>query len=750
LLAFLALLALARVPVLGEWVEPAASYRVGGVTAYSFNPVTLVFVAVNSSGATVVSSSGLRSARTGLEGIEGVYALDGKRFLMKAGGSLYLFNLQDGSRTLLARCNCSVEKVYDGWVLVGAGGRRFLLSLQGSLNVSVPLAAKVLDSWSSVLVFDADYQKVAVLREGAWRYFGFKLEVDIAYSWEGAGRVFLLLANRTLLALDPELREARRVGLADLSAPLAFLSVGGERWLLLRSGAAVSESGRVKSLPAGEVSFAAPVLGGFYLVTAGGNLFLAKDFDSPLVGPIYAFSKPVVAAVPLAESAVPELLVVTVASAVPGAVNLEVVRVGYADYALEASVRQKEVYALESFEVEVAAKGRGEGFNGTVELQAGGRTVLAAPFAAVGSEAVVRVPAKEVGLFDVYVEIAPSPYFPSKKVYAGGVSVLARPLSCSLSALQAEIEEGGEVKLLFSASDGITGEDVTGEAVQLAREIVLKHSFPSGSAEELSLQPGRELSVRLRGAGTHLVSLSVPPFGVYGGCSSGAVRIEVKSSLLGALLPAVAGAVALLASVLAVAYLRIKSNVWRALERYAERGASLSELESRFSAVMPSDTVRDAYEFVRLHQALSSSLEQLEPKLEPLSSLGALSDAPAALKMMRGALDGSRRAFLKGEVSDALRKLQPTAGTLEELLVRWRGALEAEKARLEGELSKYREYLAKLEQLREQRGMSHSTYAKLKSDYESKLRSAESTLAALVDALNAIDRSLRGLGGAAE
>jgi hypothetical protein len=46
--------------------------------------------------------------------------------------------------------------------------------------------------------------------------------------------------------------------------------------------------------------------------------------------------------------------------------------------------------------------------------------------------------------------------------------------------------------------------------------------------------------------------------------------------------------------------------------------------------------------------------------------------------------------------------------------------------------------------------MSHSTYAKLKSDYESKLRSAESTLAALVDALNAIDRSLRGLGGAAE
>jgi hypothetical protein len=235
---------------------------------------------------------------------------------------------------------------------------------------------------------------------------------------------------------------------------------------------------------------------------------------------------------------------------------------------------------------------------------------------------------------------------------------------------------------------------VTGEAVQLAREIVLKHSFPSGSAEELSLQPGRELSVRLRGAGTHLVSLSVPPFGVYGGCSSGAVRIEVKSSLLGALLPAVAGAVALLASVLAVAYLRIKSNVWRALERYAERGASLSELESRFSAVMPSDTVRDAYEFVRLHRALSSSLEQLEPKLEPLSSLGALSDAPAALKMMRGALDGSRRAFLKGEVSDALRKLQPTAGILEELLVRWRGALEAEKARLEGELSKYREYLA--------------------------------------------------------
>ncbi|MCC6064633.1 MAG: hypothetical protein LM576_01490 [Thermofilum sp.] len=748
LLAFLALLAFVRVPVLGEWVEPAASYRVGGVTAYSFNPVTLVFVAVNSSGATVVSSSGLCSARTGLEGIEGVYALDGKRFLMKAGGSLYLFNLQDGSRTLLARCNCSVEKVYDGWVLVGAGGRRFLLSLQGSLNVSVPLAAKVLDSWSSVLVFDADYQKVAVLRDGAWRYFGFKLEVDIAYSWEGAGRVFLLLANRTLLALDPELREVRKLGLADLSAPVAFLSVGGEGWLLLRSGAAVSESGRVRSLPAGEVSFAAPVSGGFFLVTASGTLLLARGFDSPLVGPIYAFSKPVVAAVPLAGSAAPELFVVTATPVASGAVELEVVKIGYADYALEASVKQREVYALESFEVAVTTRGRGEGFSGTVELQAGGRTVLAVPFTAAGPEVVVRVPAKEVGLFDVYVDVAPSPYFPSKRVRAGGVSVLARPLSCSLRALQAEVEEGGEVKLLFSASDGITGEDVTGEAVQLAREFVLRHTFPSGSAEELSLQPGRELSVRLRGAGTHLVSLSVPPFGVYGGCSSGAVKVEVKSGLLGALLPAVAGAVALLAGALAVTYLRVKSNVWRALERQVERGASLSELESRFSAVVSRDAVRDAYEFVRLHRALSSALEQLEPKLEPLSSLEALSDARAALEMIKKALDGSRRVFLKGKAADALRKLRLTAGVLEELLARWRSALEAERAKREGEVGKYKEYLARLEQVRAQRGMRHSTYAKLRSDYESKLRSAERTLAALNEALRALERALQGLSGA--
>jgi hypothetical protein len=747
-LALLALLALVRAPVLGERVEPVASYRVGGVTAYSFNPVTLVFVAVNGSGATVVSSSGLRSVRIGLGGVEGVYALDGERFLLKAGGSLYLFSVLSGSRTLLARCNCSVEKVYDGWVLVRAGGRRFLLSFQGSLNVSVPLTATVLDSWSSVLMYDADYQKVAVLRDGAWKYFGFKLEVDIAYSWEGAGRVFLLLANRTLLALDPELREVRKLGLADLSAPVAFLSVSGEGWLLLRSGAAVSESGRVRSLPAGEVSFAAPVPGGFFLVTASGALLLVRGFDSPLVGPIYAFSKPVVAAVPLAGSAAPELFVVTATPVASGAVELEVVKIGYADYALEASVKQREVYALESFEVAVTTRGRGEGFSGTVELQAGGRTMLAVPFTAAGPEVVVRVPAKEVGLFDVYVEVAPSPYFPSKRVRAGGVSVLARPLSCSLRALQAEVEEGSEVKLLFSASDGITGEDVTGEAARLAREFVLRHTFPSGSAEELSLQPGRELSVRLRGAGTHLVSLSVPPFGVYGGCSSGAVKVEVKSGLLGALLPAVAGAVALLAGVLAVAYLRVKSNVWRALERQVERGASLSELESRFSAVVSRDAVHDAYEFVRLHRALSSALEQLEPKLEPLSSLEALSDARAALEMIKKALDGSRRVFLKGEAADALRKLRPTAGVLEELLARWRSALEAERAKQEGEVGKYKEYLARLEQVRAQRGMRHSTYAKLRSDYESKLRSAERTLAALDEALRALERALQGLSGA--
>ena len=182
---------------------------------------------------------------------------------------------------------------------------------------------------------------------------------------------------------------------------------------------------------------------------------------------------------------------------------------------------------------------------------------------------------------------------------------------------------------------------------------------------------------------------------------------------------------------------------------------SMRELEEMLFAYLEKKTgrrgltVRDAYEFVRLHRALSSALERLAPKLEPFFSLEALSDAPAALEMMRRALDGSRRAFLKGEVSDALRKLQPTAGTLEALLVRWRGALEAEKARLEGELSKYREYLAALEQLREQRGMSHSTYAKLKSDYESKLRSTESTLAALNETLRIFEQVLQSLGEAA-
>jgi serine/threonine protein kinase len=182
---------------------------------------------------------------------------------------------------------------------------------------------------------------------------------------------------------------------------------------------------------------------------------------------------------------------------------------------------------------------------------------------------------------------------------------------------------------------------------------------------------------------------------------------------------------------------------------------SMRELEEMLFAYLEKKTgrrgltMRDAYEFVRLHWALSSALERLAPKLEPFFSLEALSDAPAALEMMRKALGGSRRAFLKGEVSDALRKLQPTAGILEELLVRWRGALEAEKARLEGEVSKYREYLAKLEQLREQRGMSHSTYAKLKSDYESKLRSAESTLAALNETLRIFEQVLQSLGEAA-
>jgi DNA repair exonuclease SbcCD ATPase subunit len=194
--------------------------------------------------------------------------------------------------------------------------------------------------------------------------------------------------------------------------------------------------------------------------------------------------------------------------------------------------------------------------------------------------------------------------------------------------------------------------------------------------------------------------------------------------------------------------LRIKSNVWRALERHAERGASLSELESRFSAVVSRDAVRDAYEFVRLHRALSSALEQLEPKLEPLSSLEALSDARAALEMIKKALDGSRRVFLKGEAADALRKLRLTAGVLEELLARWRSALEAERAKREGEVGKYKEYLARLEQVRAQRGMRHSTYAKLRSDYESKLRSAERTLAALDEALRALERALQGLSGA--
>jgi hypothetical protein len=750
MLASFAFLALVQVPVLSEMVEPVASYTVGGIVAYSFNPATLVMVAVNGSGVTIVSSSGLRTLKTGLEAVGEVYALDKERFLVKAGNSLYLFNIKDGSRRLLAQCNCSVERVYDSWVLIEERGKRGLLSLVSLLKVSVPSAAKVLNSWSYVSMFDVDYQKFAILKDGAWKYFGFKLEVDVAYSWEGGGRIFLMLANRTLLALNPETQEVRRLGLVDLKAPVAFLSVDGERWLLLSSGAAVSESGRVKSLRVGDVSFAVPVSGGFYVVTADGNLLLAKDFDSPPVGPIYVFSKPVAAAVPVAESAVPELFAITIEPAAPGAVNLEVVRLGYADYALEASVRQKEVYALEQFEVAIAARGRKEGFSGTVELQAGERNVLSTPFATASSEAVVSVPTREGGLFDVYVKVAPSPYFPSKRVYAGSVSVLARPLTCSLHALQTEVEEGGEVELLFSASDGLSGEDVTEKAVQLAKGFVLKHSFPSGNVEELSLQPRRELRIRLRGVGTHLVSLSVPPFAVYGECSSGSVRVEVKSGLLSLLLPATVGAVALLAGALAVAYLRIKSNVWRALERYAEGGASLSELERKFSEVVPSNTVREAYEFVRLHRALSSALEQLASKLAPLFSLEALSDAPTALETARKALDGSRRVFLKGEVSDALRRLQPTAGILEDLLVRWRSALEAEKARLEGELSKYREYLEKLEQVRAQRGMSHLTYAKLKGDYESKLRSSESTLTALVDALNAIDQSLRSLSGMAQ
>ncbi|MCC6050706.1 MAG: hypothetical protein LM580_08355, partial [Thermofilum sp.] len=166
------------------------------------------------------------------------------------------------------------------------------------------------------------------------------------------------------------------------------------------------------------------------------------------------------------------------------------------------------------------------------------------------------------------------------------------------------------------------------------------------------------------------------------------------------------------------------------------------------SAVVSRDAVRDAYEFVRLHRALSSALEQLEPKLEPLSSLEALSDARAALEMIKKALDGSRRVFLKGEAADALRKLRLTAGVLEELLARWRSALEAERAKREGEVGKYKEYLARLEQVRAQRGMRHSTYAKLRSDYESKLRSAERTLAALNEALRALERALQGLSGA--
>jgi hypothetical protein len=85
---------------------------------------------------------------------------------------------------------------------------------------------------------------------------------------------------------------------------------------------------------------------------------------------------------------------------------------------------------------------------------------------------------------------------------------------------------------------------------------------------------------------------------------------------------------------------------------------------------------------------------------------------------------------------------------LEELLARWRSALEAEKAKQEGEVGKYREYLARLEQVKAQRGMSHSTYAKLKSDYEDRLRSAERTLAALDEALRALERALQGLSEA--
>ncbi|MEM3974272.1 MAG: hypothetical protein QW320_07890 [Ignisphaera sp.] len=727
LLVLVILLGISLSAAVGQRVEPVTAWRLEGVILYSFNSYIRSFAAVRQDGTVVViSRQGDWTATVDPTSLKAIYAVAGGVLLQRE-NSLELLSF-DGNRRQLYSCHSlRILKVYSDYVLVECGRLTLLLNTHTGETLGVELDARPLDTWRHVVLLDLRTFNLLVLWRGELVRTNLSLAADVAYSLEGDRGVYLILADGSVGLLVLEAGSLIRIATARLSPPVAAVNFLGREYVVFQDGVLVDETGRKSSLPF-TVAYA-DVSDRMYAVTNDGDLFFWEQESGGWRGPITRFAGRVVAVFPVERAGSVLMMVVTEKSGV-----LEGFLVGFRDYKASAALKDSVVYALETSTVLVGAEKEG-GLRGTIVLSKEKSAVLTVRFESAERQASVPLSIDTPGCFDVTVEIEAQGYYPSQSIPAGTLCVLARPIRCELQSLQSEVEEGVEVELRLRVLDGLSNEEITRNVLARISRLTILHLAPKGEEELVPFPPSELLKLRLRGEGEHRLSALLPQAGPYGNCSTNVATVKVKSTINVPLLALVLASLAL-GSIAAVLYSRAKATVWRSIEKAISSGTSCEQLISKLSGVLPAEKVSSACEFVNLNQRIADTVDRILSALQSFSDTPGIREVVALLREERERLNALRTIYLKEGPSDALSSLLDLQSTLGRELKRLVDALEHNRKELEKKREEYRSYLSKLELYKDR--TSPKIYLRLKNEYERNLKSIDSSLSRIEDALQTI------------
>ncbi|MEM4887890.1 MAG: hypothetical protein QXJ64_00430 [Thermosphaera sp.] len=696
---------------MGQRVEPLSVYRFKDVFLHEFNIFTRSFAAVSRDGTVlVVTSEGLRTGKIDPRGLKAIYVLE-EDLLLQREDSLELYSLRGGSRTLCTCQGLSIRRVYSKFVLIDCG-KPMLLDIFEGKTIALTFNARPLNTWKHIIMLDLDSFTIAVFTGKNWTSLSYSLTADIVFSMEGERGIYMILADKSVLLLNPETLFIKSLGNIKPSRPIGVVKVDGVEHLVLGDGTMISERGGVSALRAGLAFIVASQ--GYFALTDDGCLFFRERIEGSWFGPLLEFADSVLALIPATRyTDVPAVIVICMRGS-----DLEVLTVGFRDFNLVATLRTGLVYALERAEVSVEVD-RSGGLSGVVVVGDGDRAIDSVRFDSTERRTLVSIQLRVPGCYDVYVEIAPQGYYPSKRVRVGQLCVQARPISCQLRALQREVEEGGEILLELRILDTLNGSDVTNDVLTMLPSLNVSHTLPDGRSESILRPPTDTLRLIVRGAGGHRFSVAVPPSGPYDKCVTDPVTVNVRAATNVLLIVTTISSI-ILGGIAGVFYVRMKTNVWRGIERAISAGTSCDELTEKLSGILPEQVVRAACEFVNLCRVISSSVDGMLSALRPLYSVTGVREMMHFLESSGEEISACRSIYLKGDPESALKKLNALRIRLYDEMSNLATKLYSEKNKLEEERKKLNEYLSKLEQYKDR--ASARAYSRLRDEYETKLR----------------------------